>query len=187
MKVIAVLGSPRKRGASNRIAQRFIDAAKDMGFETKTHYLNGMNYRGCQGCDGCKTKAEHCVQKDDLTEVLTDLMEADVAVFATPVYYSDVTGQFKCFFDRTWSFVKPDYLTNPKPSRLAPGKKAVLIITQGDVVDKHRDVIERYFSFLTLYGYDVNVIRATECGMAPDVNVDDYIAQAEQLASQIVG
>ena len=149
MKVVAILGSPRKKGASNRITQRFMDTAKDLGSETKTHYLNGMSYRGCQGCDACKNKAEQCVQKDDLTEVLTDLVDADVAVFSTPVYYSDVTGQFKSFFDRTWSFVKPDYMTNPKPSRLEPGKKAVIVVTQGDVPNKHQDVVERYFSFLT--------------------------------------
>ena len=187
MKVVAVLGSPRTNGASNRIAQRFMEIAKDLNSDTKTHYLNGMKYVGCQGCGACKSKSEQCVQKDDLTEVLNDLIEADVAVFATPVYYSDVSGQFKCFFDRTWSFVKPDYRTNPKPCRLAPGKKAVLVVTQGDVADKHRDVIERYFSFLTLYGYEVSVIRATECGMAPDVDIDNYIDKAGHLAAQIVG
>ena len=187
MKVTAILGSPRKTGASNRITQQFIETAKNLGSDVTTHYLNGMKYRGCQGCGACKSKAEQCVQKDDLTEVLTDVMKADVAVFATPVYYSDVTGQFKSFFDRTWSFVKPDYLTNPKPSRLDPGKKAVLVVSQGDVAGKHQDVIERYFSFLTLYGYEVHIIRATGCGMAPDVNVDNYIAQAGELASQIVG
>ncbi len=186
MKVTAILGSPRRRGASSRITEGFMQIATSLGSEIKTHYLNGMKYRGCQGCGGCKGKSERCVQKDDLTEVFDDLMDSDVAVFASPVYYSDVTGQFKSFIDRTWSLVKPDYLTNPKPGRLAPGKRAVLIVTQADVENKHEDVIKRYRGFLSLYGYKVDVVRAVECGMAPDVNVDKYIDQAKELASQIL-
>ena len=98
MKIVGIFGSPRKNGASARIAYGFLETAQEIGAEIKTYYLNGMKFRGCQGCNACKEKSEICIQKDDLTEVLADLKEADVAVFATPVYYWDVTGQFKCFF-----------------------------------------------------------------------------------------
>jgi len=187
MKVVAVLGSPRKKGASSRISGKFISTAGEKGAETETFFLNEMSYRGCQGCDACKGKSERCVQKDDLSNLFEELMTADIALFASPVYYSDVTGQFKCFFDRTWSLVKPDYMTNPNPTRIPPGKKAVLVLTQGDVADKHRDVAERYQTFLNLYGYGVHVIRATECGMERDVNVDRYMEKAEALALEMAG
>jgi multimeric flavodoxin WrbA len=118
MKITAVLGSPRKNGTTARIAQGFMEAATRAGAETKAHYLNGMKYRGCQGCNLCKTKTEQCVQKDDLTELFNDLTESDTAVFAVPVYWWDVPGQFKSFFDRMWSLITPDYMTNPKPSRI---------------------------------------------------------------------
>lgn len=187
MKVVAVLGSPRKKGASSRISEKFMSTVSGKGAETQTFSLNGMSYRGCQGCDACKGKSEKCVQKDDLSNVFEELMTADIALFASPVYYWDVSGQFKCFFDRTWSLLKPDYMTNPNPSRLPPGKKAVLVLTQGDVADKHRDVVEKYQTFLSLYGYDVNVIRATECGMERDVNVDLFMDQAEALGVELIG
>ena len=187
MKIVAIFGSPRKNGASARIAQGFLETAQELGAEIKTHYLNGIKFRGCQGCNACKEKSEICIQKDDLTEVLADLLETDVAVFATPVYYWDVSGQFKCFFDRTWSIVKPDYTTNPQPTRLPAGKKAVLITTQGDTEDKHGDVAERYHAFLSWYGYNVSVIRGTSCGMEKDTDVDGFIAKAKKLAEKMVG
>ena len=145
-----------------------------------------MSYRGCQGCDACKGKSEKCVQKDDLTNLFESLMTADIALFATPVYYADVTGQFKCFFDRTWSLVKPDYMTNPNPTRIPSGKKAVLVLTQGDGEDKHRDVVERYQTFLTWYVFEVHLIRASDCGMERDVNVDKYMDQADALAIELI-
>jgi multimeric flavodoxin WrbA len=186
MNVLAVLGSPRKNGFSSNIAHAFMEQAAEMGAETKTHYLNGLSFKGCQGCNVCKTKYDYCVQKDDLSSVLDDLHWTDIAVFATPVYYWDVPGQFKCFIDRTWSLVKPDYLTNPEPSRLTPGKKAVLIIAQGDVPAKHQDVTERYTAFLKLYGFDVHTIRATECGMEIKDTVAEYMDEAKKLAAHIV-
>ena len=185
MKVMAVLGSPRKKGFTSQIAEVFIDFAQKQGAETKTFYLNQMNYKGCQGCNLCKTKTEKCVQEDDLTEVLEIMHQADVAVFAAPVYYWDVSGQFKCFIDRTWSLVKPDYETNPRPSRLAPGKKAVFITAQGDVLAKHQDVMERYSTFLTMYGYEVHGFRAVECGLEPKIHIGDYEKQALELAEKL--
>ncbi|MFH1138010.1 MAG: flavodoxin family protein [Pseudomonadota bacterium] len=186
MKVMAVLGSPRKKGYTSQIAEAFMESAQQAGAETKIFHLNRMNYRGCQGCNACKTKSETCVQEDDLTEVLHWMHEADVAVFAVPVYYWDVTGQFKCFFDRTWSLVKPDYTTNPRPSRLAPGKKAVLITAQGDVTDKHRDVVERYSTFLAMYGYKVQAIRAVECGLDAQADIGAHADEARELAAKLV-
>ena len=185
MKVVSILGSPRKNGTSARIAASFMDVARQSGAETKTHFLSGMKYGGCLGCNACKEKSERCVQKDDLTEVLGDLEDADVAVFAVPVYYWDVSGQFKCFFDRTWSLVKPDYITNPEPSRLAPGKRAVLILTQGDVEERHGDVAKRYGHFLRMYGYRLDVIRAAGLGMEADADVSECAARARELASEI--
>lgn len=186
MKVLAIKGSPRKKGTSSRIADGFMTAAEKMGVQIKSHYLNGMKYRGCQGCDACKEKQEHCALNDDLTEVLNDIKDSDVVVFATPVYYSDVSGQFKSFFDRTWSLVKPDYMTNPKPTRIPPGKKAVLIITQGDGAHNHKDAVARYETFLTWYGFEVHVIRGVELGMAPEANVDAFKTGAEELAAQLL-
>jgi len=161
MKVVAVLGSPRKKGTSARIAGAFLEEAEKKGAEISTYHLNRMDFRGCQGCYACKGKQEHCALKDDLTPLLADMEAADVTVFASPVYFYDVSGQFKTFFDRTYSLLKPDFMTNPAPCRLSPGKKALLVIAQGAGADTHKELAEKYHLFLTWYGYDATVIHAS--------------------------
>jgi len=186
MKVTAIMGSPRKKGITASIADAFMDQAALHGAQTTQYVLNSMNYKGCQGCGACKEKREDCILDDDLTSVLNDMKTSDITVFATPVYYWDVTGQFKLFFDRTWSLVKPDYLTNPDPVRLTKGKKALLITSQADVEEKHKEVFEKYSDFLTMYGYELSTIRAF--GMSGE-HVDlvaPYIAQAKKIADHML-
>jgi len=162
MKVINILGSPRKKGTSSRIAESFTDVMEKKGAHVEHFYLNGMTYKGCQGCEKCHTQQDKCILKDDLTTVLDAMRTADVTVFSSPVYYGDISGQFKSFFDRTWSHVAVDPESeNPYSSRLPEEKTAVFILTQGDVETKHEDVLERYSFFLDLYGYDLKTIRAT--------------------------
>ncbi|MCP4164175.1 MAG: flavodoxin family protein [Deltaproteobacteria bacterium] len=181
MKIVNITGSPRKKGTSIRIANSFIDSLKDKGVEINTYHLNQMNFKGCQGCDICKQKSETCIQKDDLSIVLSDILNADIAVFSSPVYYGDVTGQFKSFFDRTWSFVGADY----RSSRVPSGKKAVLILTQADVESVHLDVVDRYTKFLTSYGFEIEIIRATGCGMEKNADVSYEITKASEIAQKI--
>ena len=56
MKVTAILGSPRKNSVTTRIAKTFMDQAKETGAETALYFLNDMDFKGCQGCNVCKTK-----------------------------------------------------------------------------------------------------------------------------------
>jgi NAD(P)H-dependent FMN reductase len=187
MKVINILGSPRKKGTSARIAKSFTDAAKDLGGQVDSFYLNGMDYRGCQGCEQCHSKFDHCIQKDDLTDVLDGMRTAEIAVFSSPVYFGGTSGQFKKFLDRTWSQVKVDYENEqPFTSRLPHGKKAIFILCQADVEDKHVDIVKRYSEIFQLYGYDLKVIRATGLmsGM-PDDDVSVAQKKAVELAHKL--
>lgn len=186
MKITAILGSPSQKGTTSTIAKEFIQQAKSLGAETTTYFLNGMEFKGCQGCHICKTKRDDCVLQDNLTPALNDLKASDIVVLATPVYYWDVTGQFKSFFDRTWSLVKPDYKTNPDPVRLEKGKKAVFITSQGDIEKKHKDVSERYAGFLSMYGFETATIRAFDMGIQGEGDIAPYIRTANQLANQMI-
>ena len=189
MKVTAILGSPIKNGVTSRIAKTFMDYAKETGAETILYFLNDMDFKGCQGCHTCKTKKKFCILKDDLTPALEDLQASDILVLATPVYYWDVTGQFKCFFDRTWSLVKPDYKTNPDPARLGKGKKALLITSQGDVEEKHKDVSLKYTGFLSMYGFKTQTLRAFGMGKMGNEhvdNIDAYIAKVKEIADSML-
>jgi multimeric flavodoxin WrbA len=190
MKISCLLGSPRQNSNSAAIAGRFAATAESLGAKVETVVLNDLNYRGCQGCMSCKTTSDKCVLKDDLAVVLESLKEADAVVMAMPVYCSDVPGQVKCFFDRTFSYLKPDYRTEGNPSRLPLGKKLVFIITQGaPMEDLFADVPQRYTGFLKRsMGFgDVYVVRGVGVGGGGAVGVpDQYLQKAEEIARSIV-
>lgn len=189
MKIVTILGSPRTKGNSASIARRFQETAATLGAELRTFELNRLTYRGCQGCYACKKGLEFCVLNDDLTGVLAAVADADVVVLASPVYYGDVTAQLKGFVDRTYSFLKPDYLSNPVPSRLTP-KKLLFVMTQGHPDEAlFADIFPRYDGFLKWLGFsETHLIRV--CGVGPstvDAVPETDLDKAEQLARQIAG
>lgn len=155
MNIVALLGSPRRGGNSDTIAEIVLDQARSMGGKVKTFALNDLDFKGCQGCESCKNGREDCALKDDLTEVLADVAEADALVLASPVYYRDVTAQMKMFIDRTYSYLKPDFTLRPDPVRLRPGKKLVFIWAQGSSDEGQLDpVLPRYDYVFSVYGYN---------------------------------
>ncbi len=187
MKIINILGSPRKKGTSTRIAKSFTDAAEGFGAEIDNFYLNGMDYSGCQACEQCHSKLDHCVLQDDLTAVLNGMRTAEVAVFSSPVYMGDVSGQFKQLLDRTWSHVSVDHENDGAfTSRITKGKTAIFILCQVDVEKRHADIVERYTEFFESFGYDLKVIRATGLKSgAPDGDVSTAQKKAIELAHEL--
>ncbi|MGD9973078.1 MAG: flavodoxin family protein [Desulfatirhabdiaceae bacterium] len=189
MNIVCLLGSPRPMGNSATIAKRFCDTAEQKGATIKSFALNKLSYRGCQACMTCKSKLDRCVLKDDLTEVLDAIRDADVLVMATPVYYGEVSSQLKAFIDRTFSYLKPDYTTNPEPSRLPGAKKLVFIQTQAQPGEADfADIFPRYDYFFKWYGFqDNHLIRA--CGVMGPGDVEsrtDVMALAEKIALNLV-
>jgi multimeric flavodoxin WrbA len=190
MKISCLLGSPRKNSNSAAIAARFTETAAGLGAQTETFVINDLAFRGCQACMACKTSSEVCVLKDDLSGVLESLKKADVIVMALPVYCSDVPGQFKCFLDRTYSYMKPNYLSEPNPSRVPQGKALVFIVTQGaPMEDLFADIPQRYVGFLNRsMGFgETYLLRGVGVGGGGAVGVpDQYLQKAEELARSIM-
>jgi multimeric flavodoxin WrbA len=190
MKIVCLLGSPRSNSNSSAIAGRFAQTAASLGAIIENIVLNNLSYRGCQGCMSCKTTSEKCVLEDDLSGVLQSLKEADAVVMAMPVYCSDVPGQVKCFLDRTYSYMKPGYLSEANPSRVPAGKKLVFIITQGAPVESlFAEIPKKYQEFLKRsMGFgETFLIRGVGVGGGGAVGVPDALLQeAEQIARSIV-
>lgn len=190
MKIVTLIGSPRTSGITTTIANRLTTTAASLRAETKTFELNRLTYRGCQGCYACKTTLDHCVLDDDLAAVLQAAAEADVLLLATPVYSGDVTGQMKCFIDRTFSWLKPDYVGNPQPSRLTPGKTLVVVMSQGNPDENlFADIFPRYTGFFKWLGFtESRLVRA--CGFGPatvDTAPESVLQKAEETARELMG
>lgn len=187
MNIVCLLGSPRAQSNSSAIAKRFTDTAEKSGAKVKTYTLNNLNYRGCQGCMACKGTLDKCVLNDDLAEVLDAVQQADVLVMASPVYYGEISSQLKGFIDRSFSYLKPDFMTNPNPARFAPGKKLVFALTQGQPEEAFSDIFPRYDFFFKWYGFrESHLIRACGIGGPGEIEArQDILAMAEEIARKV--
>ena len=107
-KVLIISSSPRKGGNSETLAAAFARGAQEAGNQVETVYLREKQYGFCKGCFAC-LKLGHCVIKDDAVEVVARMYDADVLVFATPVYYYSVSGQLKTMLDRANPLYDTDY------------------------------------------------------------------------------
>jgi multimeric flavodoxin WrbA len=190
MKIVSLLGSPRKKANSSIIAERFCATARKLGADVRTFTLNDLNFRGCQGCMACKAKLTKCALEDDLTEVLEAVRETDILVLASPVYYWDVSAQIKAFLDRTFSYLVPDFITSSKKSRLEPGKKLVLILSQNNPDrSSFTNIFEKFDYFFRTYGFsETRQIRAFGTNDPGVVETQrDVMDLVEKTAREICG
>lgn len=102
-KVLVLSASPRKGGNSDLLCDEFIKGAKEAGLLAEKVFLKDKRINYCTGCGICFNKERSCSQKDDMGEVLEKMIEADVIVMATPVYFYTMNGQMKTLIDRTCS------------------------------------------------------------------------------------
>lgn len=99
-KILIISGSPRKNGNSDILCGQFEKGAAEAGNTVEKVNLRELKIGYCTACYGCRgTKA--CVQKDDMEALLQKMVEADVLVLATPVYFYSMDGQMKTMIDRT--------------------------------------------------------------------------------------
>lgn len=102
MKIVVLNGSPRKNGNTEIMVQTFAKAASK--HEVVIFNIASMKISGCLACKYCYSHSGECVQKDDMTEVLNALKDADMLVFASPIYWFDITAQLKTVIDRLYAF-----------------------------------------------------------------------------------
>ena len=105
--VLILSGSPRKNGNSDMLCDAFMKGALEAGHQVERIRVAEKNIGFCRGCYGCRSGA--CVLKDDMAEVLQKMIDADVIVLASPVYFYSIDAQLKALIDRTvarWLEVK---------------------------------------------------------------------------------
>ncbi len=107
-KILIITSSPRKNGNSETLAAEFAKGATEAGNKVETVYLREKQINFCCGCMAC-AKLGRCVIKDDAVEIAAKMHDADVLVFASPVYYYSVSGQLKTMFDRSNPLYDSDY------------------------------------------------------------------------------
>ena len=106
MKVIGLNGSPRKNWNSAQMLEHALKGAAAAGAETELIHLIDLNATGCRSCFACKRiggkSFGRCAVRDDLTDILNRILEADAVIISAPVYFGDVPGMVRNLFERLW-------------------------------------------------------------------------------------
>lgn len=108
-KVLILSGSPRKGGNSDILCDEFAHGATDGGNRVEKIRVAEKKIGYCLGCYHCTSHGGECAIRDDMAEVLQKMIDADVLVLASPVYFYSVDAQLKALIDRTvarWTEVR---------------------------------------------------------------------------------
>ena len=106
--VLVISTSLRAKSNSDILAERMIAGAKDAGHQVEHISLKGKALKFCIGCLACQ-KTQECVLKDDAVWIAEKVKNADTLVFATPIYYYEMSGQMKTLLDRLNPLYPSDY------------------------------------------------------------------------------
>jgi len=195
MKVLAINSSPRVDGVSKTgmVLEALVKGMLDAGAEVETIRLREKTVKNCIGCFTCWTKTPGvCVQKDDMTnELFSKWLEADIAVYATPLYHYTVNAAMKAFIERTLPMSEPflhrrDGKTY-HPRRQEP-PKAVILSVAGFPEPAVFTQLSSYVNFLFGKGLIAEIYRpAAEVMNRPEFSVgaNDILEATTQAGREL--
>jgi Multimeric flavodoxin WrbA len=120
-KILGLVGSPRKNGNTEILVSEVLEGARAAGALTHMIRLADLNIQECDGCHACWITRK-CSKNDDMVEIYNKIIQSDILIFGSPIYWYAPTAIMKCFIDR---FVYFNCEQNRKGIR---GKKGVIVI-----------------------------------------------------------
>lgn len=107
-RILVISTSPRQGGNSDTLADAWAQGAQSAGHQVEKISLSDKTIRFCRGCLSCQS-TQRCPIHDDAEDIVQRMEQADVLVFATPIYYYSMCGQMKTLLDRANPLYSADY------------------------------------------------------------------------------
>ncbi len=172
-KILGIVGSPRKNGNTHILVSKILEGAVKEGAVTEIIFLNDLNIEECDGCHAC-WENKSCSKNDDMNRIYPKIIESDVIIFGTPVYWYGPTGLMKSFIDR---FV---YFNCPENREKIKGKSAVIVIPfeekDPEMADLTIEFFEKSFQYLEM--------KLTDKIIAPGVGEKGKVLEKEDILDQ---
>ena len=178
MKITMITGSPHKAGTSALLADRFMEGAQQAGHEVYRFNAGLMeDLHPCIACDHCGMNGP-CIYQDSIEkEMLPHVLESQMVVFVTPLYYYTVSAQLKTCIDRFYS----------RAGQVSGGRKAVLMATAYNDADWTMSALTTYYKTLLRYlnWEDSGMVLATGCGARSLIEKSKFPDEAYQLGLHV--
>lgn len=177
MKVTVITGSAHKKGTSALLADKFIEGATVAGHEVFRFDAAFEKVNPCLACEYCSAHNTECVYKDSMEKLNEKLIDADVIVFATPVYYYTVSAQLKAVIDRF----------HAKNAIISGNKKAIMLATAYGDDDQTMEALNKMFSssLCFLNWENAGTVYALGCPVREVIENTNYPEQAYELGKNL--
>lgn len=177
MKIIVLMGSPNRKGSTSILVEHFTEGAKEAGHDCEVIDVCHADIHPCTGCVACGYEGP-CVQHDDVEMIRRKLLNADMVVFATPLYYYGMSAQLKTVVDRFCA-----YNSSLNSRHL---KSALLTVAWNadawtfEALEVHYRTLVRYINF-----EDMGMLLGYGCGTPSMTNRSRYPKEAYKLGRSL--
>ena len=169
MKIIGIVGSPRKSGNADILTDTFLNGAKAGGAETAKHFLADLDIHQCQGCfRNCMLDPKNYCPRfdDDANRLIQEMISSDVVLFASPLYCGTYTAIMARFFERLLPVIEIEiigkegtrdgfrWVSNP-----LKGKKAVIALVQDLIYPEAGELALKVFERNVHNTYKLDIIE----------------------------
>ena len=185
-RIVVIQGGGRPKGNTAQLVDSFKRGAEEAGHSVEVISLLRHEVKGCLGCNACRY-GKPCVQKDGFNDLVPKIKEADLLVFASPLYFWTVSSRIKAFIERFYCIAEKD--PNPPLGRYEryPVKDCALLMTAADnffwtfeqAVSYYQFALVNYIGF-----HNKGMLLAGGCGDTngkPQIDKTDHLEKAYQF------
>ena len=122
MKIIAIMGSPRRGGNTDLLLDSFLRGVKEGGGEYEKLFISDLDISPCRECLDCEEDGE-CVISDDMQSVYRKLLKSDKIVLASPSFFYGFPAQMKALIDRGQALWARKHILNRTPKAADSGRE----------------------------------------------------------------
>ena len=188
--ILVILGGGRPRGNTRQLVDAFVKGAVDAGHQTEVVSLNEKQVNGCIGCNACRF-GKPCVQKDDFNSLIPAIKNADLIVFASPLYFWTLSSKIKAFIERFDCIAEEDDAPPLGRYEKYPVRDCALLMTSADDYFWTFEQAVSYYNFalVNYIGFhDRGMLLAGGCGDTngkPQIDKTDYLEKAYKFGKTI--
>ena len=178
--ILILEGGPRSNGNSDMLAEAFATGARAKGYDVNVIKVPGYKVNGCFACGMCWSMGTPCVQSDDMEKIFPEIEQADMIVFASPLYFFSWPTQIKSVIDRLYPYALE------KSERSVAGKECALLLAAAtDVQEEAKGMLESYRILAEyMHWHSVGEVVAYGVDKKGDVRNTAYLEQAQELGSR---
>ena len=177
--IVVITGSPLKNGNSEKMANAFIRGAGRKGHKLTTISAAELDIQGCHACEGCYKTGNPCVYADDFNHIAPVLLEADVIVFATPLYWFTFPEQIKAVIDRFYALLRGEF-------PFKGTKECMLLVCGADKKEAFAGIVKTYEIMADYLEWnDRGHVIAENASEKGDVDKTGILEEIQRLGEEI--